>query len=97
MQVMVPAEYRQNVRWFLNLDAGSFALLVGGAAVGFSVLKGHAPLAERIPESLAVLGLTIALAVVRWPIDHGDRATTWLRRGWEYYWRAKRGSAWGAE
>ncbi|MCY0885792.1 MAG: hypothetical protein OWV35_07910 [Firmicutes bacterium] len=95
MQVLVPPEYRQSVRWLLNLDAGSFALLVGGAALGFEILRGHGVLAVRVPEALGVLGVGAALALVRWPLDHGDRALTWLARAWAYYWRARRGSAWG--
>ncbi|WP_020375094.1 hypothetical protein [Sulfobacillus thermosulfidooxidans] len=95
MQVIVPAEYRHAVRWLFNLDAGSFAILVGGAAVGFEILQGHAPLALRIPEGVAVMGGAAGIALVRWPLDHGDRALTWARRVWDYYWRARRGSAWG--
>lgn len=95
MQVMVPAEYRQAARWLLNLDAGSFALLVGGAALGFEIVRGAAPLAERIPEAAVVTGIGAVLALVRWPLDHGDRALTWIFRAWHYYWRTKKGSAWG--
>lgn len=95
MQVPMPSEYRQAARWLFNLDAGSFVLLVGGAAVGFSVLKGAGPLIVRIPESLAIMGVGAVLALVRWPLDHGDRVMTWIRRGWNYYWRSRKGSAWG--
>lgn len=95
MQVMVPSEYRQHVRWFLNLDAASFAILMIGAVIAFNVLKGQGPLASRIVEFLGIAGLTVVLAVVKWPIEHGDRLTTWARRAWDYYWRPRRGSAWG--
>lgn len=94
MQVLVPAEYRQSVRWVLNLDAGSFVLLIVGASSGFEVIRSHAPLLERIPEAVMLIGLGAALALVRWPFDHGDRLTTWIRRAWTYYWRSRRGSAW---
>ena len=95
MQVIIPAEYRQSAKWIFNMDAGSFVILVGGAAWGFQVLRGHAPLWERIPEALVLVGVAAVLALMRWPLDHGDRPITWLRRGWDYYWRARRGSAWG--
>lgn len=95
MQVLVPAEYRQSARWLLNLDAGSFVLLVGGASLGFEIFRGHGALAVRIPEALVVIGLGAVLALVKWPIDNGDRVTVWMRRAWNYYWRARKGSAWG--
>lgn len=95
MQVMIPAEYRQSARWLLNLDAGSFAILVGGAAIGFENLRSHGALFVKIPESLIIVGIAAVLSLARWPLDHGDRPMTWLRRGWDYYFRARRGSAWG--
>lgn len=95
MQVPVPGEYRQAVRWLLNLDAGSFAILVGGAALGFEVFQGRGPLGLRIPEALAIIGVSSVTALARWPWDHGDRVLTWVRRGWDYYWRSRKGSAWG--
>ena len=95
MQVPMPAEYRQAARWLFNLDAGSFAILVGSAALGFEIFKGAGPLAARIPEAVGIIGLGAVFALVRWPLDNGDRAMTWVRRGWNYYWRARRGSAWG--
>lgn len=95
MQVLVPAEYRQAARWLLNLDAGSFAILVGSAAMGFEILRGHGALALRIPEALGLMAMGAVLSLVRWPFDHGDRPMTWIRRAWNYYWRSRRGSAWG--
>ena len=95
MQVLIPAEYRQSVRWVLNLDAGSFALAAGGAILGFEVLRGHGLLLVRIPEALGIMAVAAVLAFVRWPLDHGDRMLTWGRRAWNYYWRSRKGSAWG--
>lgn len=95
MQVPMPAEYRQAARWLLNLDAGSFAILVGGAAIGFEILRGQGALALRIPEALGVIGIGAVISLVRWPLDHGDRTLTWVRRAWNYYWRSRKGSAWG--
>lgn len=95
MQVLVPGEYRQAARWLLNLDAGSFAILVGGAALGFEVFRSAGALAPRIIEAVLIIGVAAVISLVRWPLDHGDRALTWVRRGWDYYWRARKGSAWG--
>jgi len=95
MQVPIPSEYRQSVRLFWNLDIGSFAILVISASVGFQTLHGHAALVIRIPEAIVIMGLGVAFALVRWPLDHGDRLMTWVMRAWRYYWRPKRGSAWG--
>jgi len=95
MQVPLPAEYRQAARWLLNLDAGSFVILVGGAAVGFEIFRGHGALIPRIIEAVLIIGVAAVIALVRWPLDNGDRTLTWVRRGWDYYWRSRKGSAWG--
>jgi len=94
VQVQIPGEYRQATRWLLNLDAASFAILVGSAALGFAVVKSHGALAPRIGEGFGIMAVGAVIALVRWPLDHGDRALTWARRGWDYYWRARKGSAW---
>lgn len=95
MQVQVPGEYRQSARWILNLDAGSLALLIGGAALAFEVFRAAGPLAPRIVEALLIAGVAVTLAVVRWPLDQGDRALTWIWRAIKFYRRPRRGSAWG--
>ena len=95
MQVPVPAEYRQSARWVFNLDAGSFVFLVGGAALGFEILKSSGPFVPHLLEALPLMAVSTALALIRWPLDHGDKAMVWLLRGWNYYWRTRKGSTWG--
>ncbi|PSR26175.1 MAG: hypothetical protein C7B43_14535 [Sulfobacillus benefaciens] len=95
MQVIVPAEYRQAARWIFNLDAGSFVILIGGAVLGFEIFREHGAIIPHILEAVLIMGTSTVIALVRWPLDHGDRALTWARRGWDYYFRARKGSTWG--
>jgi len=96
MTVMIPAEFRYAYRWFGNLDAFSAATGLGLPLFGLHGLLEPGPVGARIATLLVTGGVGVVLGFVRWPLDHGDKAWIWIRRGFDYWWRPRRGSAFGA-
>ena len=89
----IPPNYRQSSKWIGNLDAAS-AIAVGlGVVIAVSVLTGHAPWWEKVPEILVSLAVGLVLGLGRWPMEHGDRPLRWALRAYWYFMRPKRGSA----
>ena len=85
MQVKVPVDYRQTFKWVGDLDAVSLLFVGGGGVVGlhtlFSASMGFIP---RLAIAIVATGLGALLGLGRWPIEHGDGAVMWFRRGFEY-------------